>query len=97
MIVIIFWIMTFFCLIITPVYGAPDENGVSAGEEPVVIERTIRIEGTVEKPRIIFIVPRAKLWKEDLFYKKSFTTNILHTVYPEHLIRDGTISNPDHR
>jgi hypothetical protein len=47
-----------------------------------IIERVIKIEGSVEKPRVIFIVPRAKLWKDD-FLKKSFLPDILKPVYPE--------------
>ena len=50
--------------------------------EPQITERTIKIEGTVEKPRVLFIVPRARIWKEFSFHK-SFHEEILTPVYPE--------------
>ncbi|MEK6531599.1 MAG: hypothetical protein AABZ23_03790 [Deltaproteobacteria bacterium] len=46
-----------------------------------IIERVIKIEGTIEKPRVIFIVPRARLWRDE-FLKKSFLQDILKPVYP---------------
>jgi len=56
-------------------------------DEPEIIERIIRIEGTIEKPRVLFIVPRAVLWRQDRHRKKSFVTEILEPVYPESLIK----------
>lgn len=58
-----------------------------AADEPQIIERTIKIEGVVEKPRVFFIVPRAKIWKE-YSIKKSFYTDILKPVYPEAFVKD---------
>lgn len=62
------------------------------GEEPRVIERVIKIEGVLEKPRVIFIVPRAKLWK-DMAGVKSFVPDILTPVYPEQLIKEQKVYN----
>ncbi len=69
---------------------------VDGGEYKEVVERTIKIEGTVEKPRIIFIVPRARVWKEDLS-EKSFINDILQPVYPERLVKEFKITNPTRR
>ncbi len=61
-------------------------------EEPTVVERVIKIEGVLEKPRVIFIVPRAKLWKEGTG-GKSFLSDILTPVYPEPLIKRQYVNN----
>lgn len=67
-------------LVITPAYSA--NKGIIRGDEPAVVEHVIKIEGSVEKPRVIFIVPRSKLWRDDIF-KKSFVADILRPVYPK--------------
>ncbi len=54
--------------------------------EPDVVSRVIRIEGSVEKPRVIFIVPRSRLWRGG-FLNKSFKEDILRPVYPDKLIK----------
>lgn len=54
-----------------------------------IIERIIKIEGTVEKPRVLFILPRARIWKDDPL-RKSFFDDILKPVYPEALLKDFT-------
>jgi len=54
--------------------------------EPTVVERIIKIEGTVEKPRVLFIVPRSRLWRGG-FLNKSFKDDILRPVYPDKLIK----------
>lgn len=54
--------------------------------EPTVVQRIIRIEGSVEKPRVLFIVPRSRLWRGG-FLNKSFKDDILSPVYPEKLIK----------
>ncbi len=54
---------------------------------PRIVERTIKIEGALEKPRVIFIVSRANLWK-DFTIKKTYITDILRPVYPDDLIRE---------
>jgi len=54
--------------------------------EPNVVSRVIRIEGSVEKPRVIFIVPRSRLWRGG-FLNKSFKDDILRPVYPDKLIK----------
>ncbi|VAV83618.1 hypothetical protein MNBD_DELTA01-2129 [hydrothermal vent metagenome] len=54
--------------------------------EPTVVERIIRVEGSVEKPRVLFIVPRSKLWRGG-FLNKSFKDDIMMPVYPDKLIK----------
>lgn len=56
-------------------------------DEPKIIERIIKIEGTIEKPRVIFIVPRAKLWRKNMYLTKSFDVEMLEPEYPESLIK----------
>lgn len=58
-------------------------------ENQQIIERIIKIEGTVEKPRVLFILPRARIWKDDPL-RKSFFDDILKPVYPEALLKDFT-------
>lgn len=76
-----------FCLAIIYIhicnanYAAAEDTA-----EPKILERTIKIQGTVEKPRVIFIVPRTKLWKSEVM-KKRFINDILQPVYPEFLSR----------
>ncbi len=74
-----------FCLTVTPVYSA--NKGITRGDEPAVVEHVIKIEGSVEKPRVIFIVPRSKLWRDGIF-KKSFVADILRPVYPKLSIKE---------
>lgn len=52
-----------------------------AGEEiqTEVIERVIKIEGSVEKPRVIFIVPKARLWRASIT-DKDFTEELLRPI-----------------
>lgn len=70
-------------------------KGVAAEPEPAeeeVTERIIEIKGTLEKPRVIFIVPKARLKKEvrseEEPLKRSFVSEILKPVYPEFLIKE---------
>lgn len=56
-------------------------------EQPQIIERIIKIEGTVEKPRVLFIISRARIWKEDPM-GKSFFDDILKPVHPEMFLKD---------
>lgn len=72
-------------LIVTPAYSA--NKRITRGDEPAVVEHVIKIEGSVEKPRVIFIVPRSKLWRDDIF-KKSFVADILRPVYPKLSIKE---------
>ncbi len=69
-------------------------------EEKEITERIIEIKGTLEKPRVIFIVPKARLQKEaraeEEALKKSFVSDILKPVYPEFLKEEG-IKNPSRR
>ena len=66
------------------------KKSIGSGPEEVV-ERIIKVEGSLERPRVIFILPRAKLWKEDIS-KKSFVGEFLEQIYPETVIED-IISN----
>jgi hypothetical protein len=79
-------------LIITPAYGADNGKGSRHSNEPAVIERVIKVEGNLERPRVIFIIPRSKLWRDDIF-KKSFVDDILKPVYPKLAIKERGISN----
>ena len=69
-----------FCLTVTPVYAA--NKPITRGDEPAVVEHVIKVEGSVEKPRVIFIIPRSKLWRDDIF-RKSFIVDILRPIYPK--------------
>ena len=53
----------------------------AADEKDAVTERVIKIEGTVEKPRVIFIVPKAKLWSGSVT-DKSYRDEFLKPLYP---------------
>jgi len=61
-------------------------RGRKLQREPTVVERIIRVEGSVEKPRVLFIVPRSKLWRGG-FLNKSFKDDIMTPVYPDKLIK----------
>jgi len=77
-------------------YGSQDTKTSTKYTEPEIIERTITVEGSIEKPRVIFIIPRAKVWKEDP-RRKSFINDTLRPVYPGHLIRERNVVNPTRR
>jgi hypothetical protein len=51
-------------------------------KEGDITERVIKIEGSLERPRTLFIVPRARLWKGDLL-DKSFRERLLDPLFPE--------------
>lgn len=71
---------------------APCAATRARAEEPKIIERVIKIEGSEERPRVIFIVPRSRLRKEGL-ENKSYLTDILAPVYPEGLINANSPTN----
>ena len=50
--------------------------------ESIVLERVIKVEGSVEKPRIIFIVPKARLWRASII-DKDFTEELLRPIRPD--------------
>jgi hypothetical protein len=81
-------------LVMAAASGAAASTG--AEKDGGVIERLITIEGTIEKPRIIFIIPRAKVWREDMMMK-SFTPDILRPVYPEPLTSGEASDGPRRR
>lgn len=80
----------FFALLILLI--SPLHSYALEGED-TIINRTIKIEGSVEKPRTIFIVPKALLWKEDIAGKR-FVDELLKPVYPEHSGREEEHHNP---
>lgn len=53
----------------------------SMAKEKEIITKTIKIEGTIERPKIIFIVPRAVLWDSTIL-DKDFTKEILKINHP---------------
>jgi hypothetical protein len=57
------------------------EEAETKKDERKIIERVIKIEGSPEKPRTIFIVPKARLWDSDIS-KKSFREVFLEPVLP---------------
>ncbi len=61
-------------------------RGRKLQRESTVVERIIRVEGSVEKPRVLFIVPRSRLWRGG-FLNKSFKDDIMAPVYPDKLIK----------
>lgn len=79
-------ILLFFAVGVRAEETISPKKSMGPGPEEVV-ERIIKIEGSLERPRVIFILPRAKLWKEDLS-KRSFVGEILEPVYPETVIED---------
>ena len=89
-------LITFLWLTASFAYGSQDPKTSTKYTEPEIIERTITVEGSIEKPRVIFIIPRAKVWKEDPG-RKSFINDTLRPVYPGHLIRERNVVNPTRR
>ena len=69
---------------------AASARTLGKGKDGVIFQRVIRIEGEVEKPRVLFIVPRARLWGGYIL-DKSFRSALIEPIYPEELrSRDGT-------
>lgn len=68
----------------------------AAEPEIEVVERIIKVEGTLERPRVIFILPRGKLWREDLS-RRSFVEEMLEQVYPESVMENIFSNKPVRR
>lgn len=69
---------------------AASARTLGKNKDGVIIQRVIKIEGAVEKPRVLFIVPRARLWGGYVL-DKSFRSALIEPIYPEELrSRDGT-------
>ena len=51
---------------------AANEPPASATEQKIV-ERIIQIEGTIEKPRVLFILPRARVWRPGVLHKSRMS------------------------
>lgn len=81
-------LMSCLALLLDPAAAHAVETNKGPGN-PQIIERIIKIEGTIEKPRVLFILPRARVWREDPL-RKSFFDDILKPVYPETLLKDFT-------
>ena len=73
----------FIAILVLMIMPAPGRCAAidAADEKEAVIERVIKIEGTVEKPRVIFIVPKAKLWSGSVT-DKSYRDEFLKPLYP---------------
>ncbi|MBI5235311.1 MAG: hypothetical protein HY886_03580 [Deltaproteobacteria bacterium] len=63
-------ILTMFAagLLTSFVAAAANEPPVSENEQKIV-ERIIQIEGTIEKPRVLFILPRARVWRPGVLHR----------------------------
>lgn len=68
----------------------------NGGNQPEIIEKIITVEGSVEKPRVIFIVPRARL-QRPWINRKSLIPAILEPVYPDFLKKEGDDINSSRR
>jgi hypothetical protein len=92
-------IATFLWLAIFHATNTPAAEPEAAEAE--IRERIIEIKGTLEKPRVIFIIPKARLRKEERMVeerlKKSFISDILKPVYPESLIKEEGFATPARR
>lgn len=81
-----------FILAIIILVHARNSRAADPESETDVTERVIEIKGTLEKPRIIFILPKARLRKEARVegesLTRSFIPDILKPVYPEFLTKE---------
>ncbi|MEE9615354.1 MAG: hypothetical protein V3W31_10470 [Thermodesulfobacteriota bacterium] len=59
----------------------PTARGAEPPEEERAV-RVIKIKGSLEKPRTLFIVPKARLWDDDI-PNKRFIDEVLEPLYPE--------------
>ena len=83
-------IVVFIMAILSGAAVAAEEKAkVEVVETAPDAERVIKIEGTVEQPRVLFVVPRSRIWDDD-FFNKSFIPATLKPVYPEALIEEWT-------
>lgn len=62
-----------------PLMAAETEKTDTEG----VIHRTITIEGEVDKPRTIFIVPKARFFGGGDYLNKSYRDRLLEPLRPE--------------
>ena len=90
-------IIFFFLSVSVFICSIKDSTAAEGRNEPeIIIERIVKVEGSVEKPRVIFIVPRARLWRPWI-ERKSFVPNILNPVYPDFISNEGDFNNPARR
>ncbi|MCK4846419.1 MAG: hypothetical protein KAS88_02020 [Deltaproteobacteria bacterium] len=78
-------ITTLVTVLVTALFGLalfiPSEAVGQPKETQTIVERVIKIEGSIEKPRVIFIVPKARLWRADIT-EKDFTEELLRPMRP---------------
>lgn len=74
-------ITTLVTAVFTIALFIPSEALGQPKETQTIVERVIRIEGSIEKPRVIFIVPKARLWRADIT-EKDFTEELLRPMRP---------------
>lgn len=79
-------VLLFFAVGVRSEDTAQAKKTAGSGPEEVV-ERIIKVEGSLERPRVIFILPRARLWKVDLS-RRDFVGEILEPAYPGKVIED---------
>ncbi|MCK4738819.1 MAG: hypothetical protein KAT46_02620 [Deltaproteobacteria bacterium] len=68
----------------TTSFAQSSSEPLNIKEDIKVIQRVIKIEGSIEKPRTIFILPRAKLWGGSVL-EKSFRQEFLTPIFPAEL------------
>ena len=78
---IIFAIAAIIIITTTFIIFAP-ATATAVGGQQAIITRVIKIEGSVEKPRVIFIVPKARLWRAHIT-DKDFTEELLRPRRPD--------------
>ena len=78
---IIFAVAAIIIIMTTFVIFAP-ATATAVEDQQAIITRVIKIEGSVEKPRVIFIVPKARLWRAHIT-DKDFTEELLRPIRPD--------------
>jgi hypothetical protein len=78
-------------LILSPSSGSGAPGADPETDGPVIIERVIKVEGSTEKPRTIFIVPKAKLWDDDIT-NKSLMKEFLEPELPDRTLTGGGVN-----
>lgn len=74
-------LFSIFVVIAAITLGYAEDNR-NQQENLDIVSRTIRIEGSPEKPRVIFIVPKAKVWDNSVA-RRSFLKELLEPASPE--------------
>lgn len=66
--------------------AASTANEPATGTETKIVERIIQIEGAIEKPRVLFILPRARVWRPGVLLKSQMP-DVMEPVLP--VLRPG--------